>query len=86
VTAVIALSAWWPIGWAIGALVVAIAAALLLTIIALGRRIGRQAHDIVAALDGSRENTSALFDVPKANLLIDQITRQLRRVRTGEDA
>jgi hypothetical protein len=54
-------------------------------IIALGRRIEQQAQAIVTALDGSRENTSKLFDVPKANLLLDQVTRQLRRLRTGED-
>ena len=79
----LALSTWWPIGWAIAALVVAIAAGLLLATIVLARRIARQARDIVAALDGARENTAALFDVPQANLLIDQITRQLARVRTG---
>jgi hypothetical protein len=69
----------------IGVVVVLIAAMLLVTIIVLGRRIQRQADEIVAALDGSRNNTSALFDVPKSNLLLDQVTRQLRRLRTGKD-
>jgi hypothetical protein len=64
---------------------VLIAASLLLLIIALGRRIERQAGEIVVALEGSRRNTNSLFDIPKANLLLDQITRQLRRLRTGED-
>ena len=81
----LALSVWWPVGWAIAAVVVAIAAALLLAIIALGRRIEGEAVDIIGALDGARENTDALFDVPKANLSLDRITRQLRTVRTGEE-
>jgi hypothetical protein len=62
---------------------VLIAASLLLIIIAVGRRIQRQAVEITDALNASRENTSALFDLPKANLLIDLVTRQLRAVRTG---
>jgi hypothetical protein len=80
---VTALSQWWWVGWGIGLVVVAIAAVLLLTIISLGRRIARQAGDITRALDGARENTSPLFDVTHTNLALDQITRGLRRVRTG---
>ena len=79
----LALSGWWIVGWAIGAAVVAVAALLLIAIIALGRRIVRQADDITAALDGARENTAPLFEVTKTNLAIDQITRGLARVREG---
>jgi hypothetical protein len=64
--------------------VILIAATLLLTIIALGRRIVRQADDITAAIDGARENTGPLFDVTATNSAIDRITRGLRAVRTGE--
>jgi hypothetical protein len=71
---------WW-IGWAVGLVVVLIAAALLLTIIALGRRIVRQAGDITAAIDGARENTTPLFEVRHTNLAIDRITRGLAAVR-----
>ncbi len=74
----------WVIGWIIGVLVVVIAAAALLTIIALGSRVARQADEITAALDGARANTDALFDVTRTNLAIDRITRGLRAVRTGE--
>ena len=74
---------WW-IGWAVALVVVLIAATLLLTIIALGRRIVRQADDITAAIDGARENTTPLFDVSGTNSAIDRITRGLRAVRTGE--
>lgn len=79
----VALSSWWFVGWAIGAAVVVVAAVLLLAIIALGRRIARQAGDITAALDGARDHTAPLFDVTRTNLAIDQITRDLRAVREG---
>ena len=74
---------WW-IGWAVALVVILIAATLLLTIIALGRRIVRQAGEITAAIDGGRENTTPLFDVTRTNSAIDRITRGLRAVRTGQ--
>lgn len=80
---VLAVGIGWIVGWAVGAVVVLLAAALLLSIIALGRRITRQAQDITAALDGARENTEPLFDISRSNLAIDSITRGLHRVRTG---
>lgn len=80
---VAALSQWWYVGWVVGVVVILIAAVLLLTIIALGRRIARQADDITRALDGARENTLPLYEVTRTNLAIDQITRGLRTVRTG---
>jgi len=79
----IALSTAWYVGWAIGLVVVLIAALLLIVVIGLGRRVVRQADDITIALDGARENTTPLFDVTRTNLAIDRITRGLRRVRTG---
>ncbi len=82
-TLAVSTAGWWVIGWAIGAAVVVVAALLLLAIIALARRIARQADEIVAALDGTRENTTALFDVTRTNLAIDRTTRGLRAVREG---
>jgi hypothetical protein len=79
----LALSSWWYVGWAIGAAVVVVAALLLLAIIALGRRITSQARDITVALDGTRENTSPLFEVTRTNLALDRITRYLRIIREG---
>ena len=76
----------WIIGWAIGVVVVIVAAVLLVTIIAVGRRITRQGEAITQALDGARANTEPLFDLTRANLAIDRITRGLRRVRTGGSA
>ena len=81
----LAVSTGWIVGWIVGALVVVVAAVLLLAIIGLGRRIARQADEITAALDGTRKNTEALFEVKHTNLLIDRITRGLRTVRTGGD-
>jgi hypothetical protein len=80
----LALSQWWYVGWVLGVVIILIAALLLITIILLGRRIVRQADEITAALDGARENTTPLFDLTRTNLAIDQITRGLRKVRTGE--
>jgi hypothetical protein len=80
---VTALSQWWYVGWVVGVVVILIAALLLLAIIALGRRIARQADEITTVLDGVRENTAPLFEVRRTNLAIDQITRGLRTVRTG---
>lgn len=73
----------WGLGWVLGGAVVALAAALLLTLIALARRIVRQAGEIEEAIDGARENTAALFDLSSVNLSLDQVTRELRTVREG---
>jgi len=64
-----------------GAVVVVIAASLLLTIIALCRRIVAQARDIERAIDGARERTSALFEVTSTNATLERITGDLRAVR-----
>lgn len=74
---------WW-IGWGVALVVILLAAALLLLVIALARGVVGQADDITQAIDGARENTTALFDVTRTNLAVDTITRDLRAVRTGE--
>lgn len=79
-------TAWWVLGYVVAAVVVVVAATLLLAIIALGRRIVRQAEAIVVALDGARGNTEALFDVTRTSLAVDTITRDLRTVREGLEA
>lgn len=82
----LAISIWWLVGWALGAVVVVIAALLLLAVIALGRRIVRQAVEITGALDGARENTTALYDVRRTNLALDRVARGLARARGEEIA
>jgi len=71
----------WKLGWSLGAVVVVIAAGLLLTIIALARRIVRQAGEIEQAIEGARVNTAPLFEVAKADLALDRIVRELRATR-----
>ena len=78
---VLALGTGWYIGWAVGLVVVLVAATLLLTIIALGRRITRQAVDITRALDGARANTDALWEIRTTNHVIDRVTRGLAAAR-----
>ena len=73
----------WVLGWGIAGVVVALAAGLLVTIVALCRRIVRQAEDITRALDGAHANSTALFDVTRTNAAIASITADLRRVREG---
>lgn len=77
----LALSTGWYIGWGIGLVVVLIAAGLLLTIIGLGRRVARQAGEITQALDGTRANTDALWEVRGTNHAIDRVTRDLATAR-----
>jgi hypothetical protein len=76
-------SARWSLGWALGGAVVVVAAGLLLTIIALGRRVVRQAGEIEEAIDGARENTAPIFDLGRINLALDQAARELRALREG---
>jgi hypothetical protein len=77
----VALGAGWYIGWAVGLVVVLVAAALLLIVIGLGRRIVRQATDITTALEGTHRNTDALWDVRATNHAIDRVTRCLAAAR-----
>jgi len=81
---ILAFSGWWVVGWVVGAVVVLIAAALVLTVIALARRIIAQADAITEAIDGARAHTEPLFDVKGTNLAVDRVTRGLRAVRRGE--
>ena len=74
-------TAWWVIGFAVGGAVVLVAATLLIAIVALARRIVRQAGEITEALDGARENTNALFEIASTNHAIEQITRGLQELR-----
>ncbi len=79
----LAVTIWWMFGWAIGVLVVIVAASLIILIIALGRKIISQAEEITTAIDGARANTNALFDITKSNLSVEQVTRGLVNARGG---
>lgn len=71
----------WKLAWTLGGVVVAIAAGLLITIIALARRIVGQAGDIEDAVAAARRNTAPLFDLTAVNLNLDRIGRELRAMR-----
>lgn len=73
----VSTTGWWIVGWAAGGAVVLVASGLLLIIIALARRIAGQAGEIVAALDGARANTEALFDLASVNHSLEAIGRRL---------
>ena len=77
----LALAWGWYVGWAVGLVVVLLAAGLLITIIGVGRRITRQAVDIERALAGARANTDPLWDVRQTNHTIHRITRSLAAAR-----
>ena len=81
----LAIAYGWYVGWAVGVVVVALVAVLVLEITARAQRITRQADDITRALDGARENTEPLWGVRATNHAADRITRGLRRIRTGRE-
>src|SRR5215210_6684676 len=80
------MTAWWVIGYAVGVGGVLVAAALLLTIIFLARRIVRQEAEIALALDGAMRNTKHLFDLGMVNHTIDSLTRGLKEMSGEEGA
>lgn len=82
-TVALSTTGWWVLGSVLGAAVVLVAAVLLIVIILLARRIVRTAGEITEALDATRENTNAMFDVAAVNHNIDRITRGLRAAREG---
>jgi len=81
----VSTTGWWTIGFVVGGLVVVVAAAMLLILIALARRITRQAHDVEAALRGAHRNTESLFDIAMMNHALESITRGVRRARHEQE-
>ncbi len=73
----------WKLGWALGGVVVLVAAGLLLAIIGLARRIVHQAGEIEEAIDGARRHTAPLFDLAAVNGALDRVTHELRAAREG---
>jgi hypothetical protein len=77
----IALSSWWTVGWAAGAVVVLLVAVLLLTITALARKIDGTAQELVTDLDSIAVKTRPLQDVGATNHAVKTITRCLKLAR-----
>jgi hypothetical protein len=78
-----ALSMWWTVGWAVGAVVIALVAILLLTITALAHKTDRVALDLVTDLDSIATKTGPLRNVAATNNAVRTITACLRLARGG---
>jgi hypothetical protein len=64
---------------------VAIGAGLLASVALLAWRIERRAREVEDAIDGVREKTHAIRDIPRVNVALDRMTGDLRRLRTGRE-
>jgi hypothetical protein len=83
---VIAASTGWYIGLVLGIVVVAVAAAILITIVSLAKRIATQARTAVQGVDKVREQTTELAGIARINdsgVRILHSARALRKVAVG---
>jgi KaiC/GvpD/RAD55 family RecA-like ATPase len=84
---VIGASTGWYIGLALGVVVVLVAAAIVITIIALARRIDEQARTAVAGVEKVRDQTPELAGISRINdsgIRILHSARALRKVAVGK--
>jgi len=73
----------WYVGFAIAGVTITAVVVLVGIILGLARIIGRQAVEITAALDQSRINTMALWDVDVVNRSIVGINRNAAKARAA---
>ena len=76
----------WLVGIALGVVVIAVAAAILITIVALAARIAKQAATAEQAVEVVRAQTDELNDVARINdsgVRILHSARALRKVAVG---
>ena len=71
----------WYVGFAIAGVTITAVVVLVGIILGLARIIARQAVDITAALDQSRLNTLALWDVDLINRSVVGINRNAAKAR-----
>ena len=84
---VVAALAGWKVGLVLGVVVIAIAAAIVITIVMLALRISRQAHTAVGGVGKVSEQTTALSGVGQINdsgVRILHSARALRKVAVGK--
>jgi hypothetical protein len=77
----------WVVGLALGVVVIAVAAAIVITIVMLAMRIAKQADQAVKAVDLVRAQTSELGGVAQINdsgVRILHSARALRKVAVGK--
>ena len=83
---VVGASGGWTIGLVLGVLVVLVAAAIVITIVVLARRIAEQAQTAVGGVEKVREQTDGLDGVGRINdsgVRILHSARALRKVAVG---
>ena len=83
----IAASAGWPIGLALGIVVILVAAAIVITIVALAMRIAKQAQTAEQAVEVVRRQTAELGGVARINdsgVRILHSARALRKAAVGK--
>ena len=82
-----ASSTQWVVGIALGVVVIAVAAAILITIVALAARIAKQAATAEEAVEVVRAQTDELGGVARINdsgVRILHAARALRKVAVGK--
>ena len=80
-------SAGWPIGLALGIVVILIAAAIVIVIVALAMRIAKQAETAEGAVEVLRQQTTELGGIGQINdsgVRILHSARALRKVAVGK--
>jgi hypothetical protein len=85
--AVIAASTGWYVGFALGIVVIAVAAAIVITIVALARRIAAQARAAVEGVTVVKQQTDELGGIARINdsgVRILHSARALRKVAVGK--
>ena len=84
---VVGASTGWYIGLALGIVVVAVAAGIVITIVMLATRISKQARTAVAGVEQVREQTTGLAGIGRINdsgVRILHSARALRKVAVGK--
>jgi hypothetical protein len=82
----VAASSGWYVGMALGIVVILVAAAIVITIVLLARRIAEQARTAVAGVEQVRAQTSELSGIARINdsgVRILHSARALRKVAVG---
>jgi hypothetical protein len=86
-TVLTAASTGWWIGLALGIVVILVAAAIVITIVALARRIAAQARGAVEWVEAVRAQTDELTGIARINdsgVRILHSARALRKVAVGK--
>jgi hypothetical protein len=84
---VIGASTGWYVGLVLGVVVVLVAAAIVITIVALAAKIAKQARTAVGGVEKVREQTEALSGIARINdsgVRILHSARALRKVAVGK--